>query len=349
MVTVERLGQSAVEGDQVVFRFADVDHDRAGVRVWSDLDLGAHLDLQRVEAGWELRLPIPPVDCLEYLFDVGHGLEPDPGNPDIVDGAFGPHSWLAMPAYQPPPWLDLEPVPGERRPMRVDRTPVGRIELVVWEPEGTPDGEPLPMLVAHDGHEIDAFGELTRYVAALVGTGDLPRMRVALATPGPRDERYAANPAYAAALTEHVVPRLLRRYPTRQGLVLSGQSLGGVAALHAAWSSPRTFGGLFLQSGSFFTPELDPQESEYSRFAEVTGFVASLLAARQAAPGAPLVAMTCGSAEENLANNLLMRDHLSDVGMQVAWGEVRQGHTWMCWRDLLHPHLTDLLATVWGA
>ena len=47
--------------------------------------------------------------------------------------------------------------------------------------------------------------------------------------------------------------------------------------------------------------------------------------------------MTCGTAEENLANNLAMRDHLRDVGMNVAWGEVRQGHTWTCWRDSLAP------------
>ena len=44
--------------------------------------------------------------------------------------------------------------------------------------------------------------------------------------------------------------------------MLTGQSLGALAALHAAWNQPDTFGGLFLQSGSFFTHDLDPQESE---------------------------------------------------------------------------------------
>ena len=29
--------------------------------------------------------------------------------------------------------------------------------------------------------------------------------------------------------------------------------------------------------------------------------------------------------------------------MNVSWGEVRQGHTWTCWRDSLDPHLGDLL------
>ena len=130
--------------------------------------------------------------------------------------------------------------------------------------------------------------------------------------------------------------------------MLLGQSLGALAALHAAWTAPGTFAGLMLQSGSFFTPALDPQESDYGYFGQVTGFVATVLAARQAAPGAPEVTMTCGTAEENLANNLAMRDHLRDVGMDVSWGEVRQGHTWTCWRDSLHPHLGDLLTRVWA-
>jgi enterochelin esterase family protein len=173
-------------------------------------------------------------------------------------------------------------------------------------------------------------------------------MRVGLLSPGKqRDERYAASPAYAAALVDEVVPALSEELATAGRPVLVGQSLGALAALHAAWTSPGTFAGLMLQSGSFFTPELDPQESGYSHFAQVTGFVATVLDAQQAAE--PLeVTMTCGTAEENLANNLALRDHLRSVGLNVSWGEVRQGHTWTCWRDSLHPHLADLLARAWG-
>ena len=65
------------------------------------------------------------------------------------------------------------------------------------------------------------------------------------------------------------------------------------------------------------------------------------------APGLPPVTMTCGTAEENLANNIAMRETLRHLGVDVAWGEARQGHTWTCWRDLLDPHLTRLLQKVW--
>ena len=111
---------------------------------------------------------------------------------------------------------------------------------------------------------------------------------------------------------------------------------------------PDAFSGLVLQSGSFFTPELDAQESDYPQFDRVVGFVASLHESTGAPPAFPPAAFTCGLAEENLANNRLMHNHLAELGVPVTWGEVRQGHTWMCWRDTLDPNLRDLLTSAWS-
>ena len=342
MPGVEQVATTSVQGHQIVFRYPDPDGQAAGVRLWSDLDLGVDPAMRRTDGGWELEVPLPRLDCLEYLFDVEDaGMLIDPGNPEVKDGAFGPHSFLALDGYREPDWLGRDPVAGVH--VEVAR------DAVVWQPEGADDAEPLPMLVAHDGPEIDRFGELTRYVATMIGSGDLPPMRVALLAPGEdRNGRYAADPAYPALLTGKAVPRLLRRFRSDHRPVLAGQSLGALAALHAAWSQPGVFAGLLLQSGSFFTADLDPQESGFSRFAEVTGFVSAVHAAGRAPAGLPPVAMTCGSAEENLANNQAMRADLRRLGVDVTWGEVRQGHTWTCWRDTLDPHLTALLQRVWA-
>jgi enterochelin esterase family protein len=194
-----------------------------------------------------------------------------------------------------------------------------------------------------------AYGGLTDFVAAMVQAGELPRMRVALVAPGPdRNARYAANPAYTKALTEDVLPHLLAACPTEDAPVIMGQSLGALAALHCAWTTPTLFGGLFLQSGSFFTPDLDPQESGFAFWTEITSFVRTVFDAQEARPNAPWMALVCGSAEENYANNRLMAAHLGLVGVELTWGEVRDGHTWTCWRDTLHPHLTGLLRRVWA-
>src|SRR4029079_10419312 len=127
-----------------------------------------------------------------------------------------------------------------------------------------------------------------------------------------------------------------------------------------------TWDGVFLQSGSFFTADLDPQESGFEHWRggnrllasahagrpsaarAAPAFVASVHAASQPAPGAPPVALVCGSAEENYANNLAIRDHLASIGVETSWGELRDGHTWTCWRDTLDPHLTGLLTRVWA-
>jgi enterochelin esterase family protein len=336
MGTLSELA-TGIEDDEIVFRLGDPEHAHGEVKVWCDVELGIELDMAEVEGGWELRLPLPDLDCLEYLFDVDGQLAPDPGNPELVEGAFGPHSWLGMPGYRQPAWLDEPARPGRRHQLTI-----GKLGVEVWEPEGH-EGDELPLLLVHDGAEMDQYGGVVRYAATR------PPMRVALLAPGRhRDKRYAANPAYAATLVDEVVPAITESFETRQRPVLLGQSLGALAALHAAWTAPGAFAGLMLQSGSFFTPDLDPQESGYSRFSQVTGFVATVMAARQAGPGRLEVAMTCGTAEENLANNLALRDHLREVGLNVSWGEVRQGHTWTCWRDSLHPHLAELLTRAWG-
>jgi enterochelin esterase-like enzyme len=337
-----------VEGDDVVVRYADPEHVASGVRVWAHLDLG-DAALDPVEGGWEGRLKDLPVDRLEYLLDIDGDLRPDPSNPRLTPGPFGDHSWIPLPAYRAPAWLDLEPVAGVRTTLTLSRTAAGRIDCEIWSPEAVPASEPLPMLVSHDGPEMDAYGALTAYAGAMIASRTLPPMRVALVSPGPRrNKRYAANPAYARALTTRLVPGLADAFATRGRPVLMGQSLGALAALHAAWTSPTTFGGLFLQSGSFFTPDLDRQESGFEYWHEVTGFVANVHAVTHAAREAPPTTLTCGTAEENHANNLALHDHLAAVGIETGWGEVRDAHTWTCWRDTLDPHLTGLLHRVWA-
>lgn len=347
------------EGAVVVVRLPDEHGELDAARLWSDVDLGVDAALHRVERGWERRLSHLPVDRLEYQFEVErhgeHAFVLDPTNPLRVGGAFGDHSWLPLPGYEPPAWLDAPQVEGARVDGHAEDTPVGLVEWQVWSPADAAPDEPLPLLAAHDGPEMDTLGGLTAYVAAMIAAGRLPRMRVALLVPGERDERYAANPSYSQALCEHVLPAILREHPSDHVPALLGASLGAVAALHARWHHPGSIGALWLASGSFFTPALDPQESTYSRWTQVTDFVAEVGAADALPAGddgavpPPHVAVVCGTAEENLANNEAMADHLRRLGCPLTWGSVRDGHCYTCWRDLLDPHLTGLLAASWGA
>ncbi|AEV83783.1 Enterochelin esterase [Actinoplanes sp. SE50] len=202
----------------------------------------------------------------------------------------------------------------------------------VWSPAG--DGDRL--LIAHDGPEYESQTGLT---------ARLPGCHVALLPPGElREDWYAASPAYARALALEIVPRLRARLGARP-VVGAGASLGALAMLHAQRSFPAGFAGLFLQSGSFFQPRHDRQESGFAHWSRIVRYVRRVLTATRG-PAVP-VTLTCGSAEENLANNRDMADALDKQGYATTLAVVPGGHDWATWRTALDPHLTALLNQAW--
>ena len=335
----------------VEFRLEDPGSRLVGVRLWQQLGLpGEGLDFRRTGTGWSLRMAPPGVVRMEYLLELEHPgggreLIRDPANPKRVDGPHGEHSVLEFPGYRAPWWLEAPAVHGERLELEAGGVGVG-----LWSPADAAVADPLPLLAVHDGPELDRYAQLTRYTGAVVGSGRVPPHRLALLAPSApgvnRDERYAANEDYAAALAEAVIPTIRRTVAVTAPVVLAGVSLGGLAALHAEWRRPGTFGALFSQSGSFFTPELDPQESGYAWFGRITAFTAQVAAARTP-PSRPRVALTCGGGEENAANNRAMATTLSRLGLASTLGEFADMHNFTAWRDALDPHLTGLLRQVW--
>ena len=124
----------------------------------------------------------------------------------------------------------------------------------------------------------------------------------------------------------------------------TGLTLAAIAVIHIL-DAPGTFDGLFLQSGSFFTRAFDPQETRFSRFGPVTRFVREIDQA-VADPAPVPTAMTCGTIEENLANNRSMAAALARLDYPVRFEEVRDVHNFTAWRDALDPHLTRLVRSV---
>ena len=338
-----------VARSSVTFRLADPHARLRGVRLQQEVRVpGDHLNFRYRQGMWRLRLHRPAVDRMEYLFELRHRNDdrqtmPDPANPRRAPGAFGEKSVIEFPEYRRPRWLDWPRAEGEWGELALPcRALDATIHGQLWTPAGLTG--PAPLLVAHDGPEYAALGGLQGYLAALISAGELPPIRLALLAPGDRNNWYAANPAYAQALVEDVLPAVAERAPhtVRIG---AGASLGGLAMLHAHRLQPGNFGALFLQSGSFFTPELDPQERRFSRFGPVTRFVAEVAQA-VADPDPVPVAMTCGGLEENLANNLAMADSLRALGYSVTFREVADVHNFTAWRDAFDPSLTDLLKQV---
>jgi enterochelin esterase family protein len=196
----------------------------------------------------------------------------------------------------------------------------------------------------HDGPEFDALASLTQFLDAMVDDGRLPPMRAALLAPVDRNESYAASASYSRALALGLVPALHKMLPTSVTLGM-GASLGGLAMLHCQRAHPGTFGGLYLQSSSFFHRLLDEQESSFERFQRVTAFVESVLRSGPAREPVPVV-LTCGLIEENVENNRLMTRSLAAQGYDTRLVENRDVHTYTGWRDTFDPHLVDLVGRV---
>jgi len=327
-------------------RVDDPEERYAAVRLCSDLPL-ADPAFVRENGGWVLQLPENGLARLEYQLELSdHGGERvivcDPGNPDRAPGAFGEKSVLSAAGYRPPAWLEEPEVSGgyERIGLRV----LGRdLDVGVWSPG---EGE-LPLLVAHDGPEYDELAGLIRYAGAMIEAGELPPFRVALLPPGDRDEWYSASAAYGRALCNRILPAIGEHVAVCGRPVGMGASLGGLAMLQAQRTWPGMFAGLFLQSASFFVPRFDRHESGFPRYARIVRFVRAVL--RTSAFDNPVpVRMTCGSEEENVHNNRLMANALATQGYDAHLAEVPDLHNYTCWRDALDPHLTRLLADLWG-
>ena len=213
--------------------------------------------------------------------------------------------------------------------------------------DSVPD-EPLPLVVVHDGPEYADLGQLLRYLSTIARIEPGLRCRVLLLAPVDRDRSYSASPAYARALMTGMLPNVQESVHTRGPVVGIGASLGGLAMLHAAVAHPGTLGGIFSQSGSFFRPRTDGMERGYRFYNRIVRFVDTVGAEPERLDGLR-VTLTCGTGEENLANNRSMARRLRRAGVPTELIENPDGHNYTGWRDALDPGLRGLLRAVWDS
>ncbi len=347
------VDETAVTEDSATLSLRDGEYRR--VQLVHELRRPRAVPFRRRGARWELRLERPPVDRLEYLLELEHRdgrveLVPDPGNPRRAPGPFGEKSVLEFPGYEPPAWVgDEESQTGELRELSLrSRRLRMTVEGLLWSAAETDTLEPLPLLLVHDGLEYARFSELLRLFDHLVAFAEVPPFRAALLPPPQdRNETYSASARYARALVDEWLPALGETAPFPNKPVGLGASLGALSLLHVHWSNPDLLGGLFLQSGSFFRRRLDVHEWRFGRFARITRFVSAVAGSGRGPEPIP-VTLTCGTGEENLDNNRFLAMALDARGWDVRLVEHPDAHNWISWRDVLEPHLAELMLRALG-
>jgi len=287
---------------------------------------------------WYVIIDLPEGSRVEYQLEISRGGRHerfnDPLNPHLANHPFGSTSVCFAHGYQTPEWTQpasqmrngtLEEILVPSRALRRE------CAVTVYRPAGFRRAARYPLLIVHDGGDYLKYAAAQTVLDNLIGRGDMAGVIAAFVSPGDRLAEYADSPEHARFLTAELVPRLEAACPLAgpSARCLMGASLGGVAALSAAWRYPGRYGSLLLQSGSFvFTenggrPEIEP----------VVRFVNAFCAAPRRVANRAFV--SCGVYEPLIVPNRALVPVFQAAGMAVRYTEARDGHSWENWRDRL--------------
>lgn len=359
----------SAEDGRFLFAFVDEEERYASVRLRHGL--ASHRNpptLHRCAGGLHmLELAAPFVNRVEYRFEtIDHdgvtSLDIDPLNPHTVRDPFAQRSVIANSAYAPPKHV-LAPPPqaqGDLESMEIDG-PIGKPwPTWIWSPPRIARTDALPVIVFLDGGDWLQLAAARNILENLVASKSILPCRAVFVKPAARNEEYAVNPRTAKFLAEELPRAMAKHFPwpgEAKNRIAVGCSLGGLCLLYTHFNQPSAFGGLILQSGSFFQPHTDAMESGFPWFGAICDFVSRALGGAARAPTSRATSpasagrdipripihMTSGMGEENHVNNLILAEALTRQDFGVTYRGQPDAHNWTCWRDSVGEGLMRLL------
>jgi enterochelin esterase-like enzyme len=337
-----------VEGRHCTFLFrGEADEVHLAQRI---LGLPGRLPMRRIRGTtlWFTVLEVPDGSRINYQLEVRRDQHVerfnDPLNPKRSHSPFGDTSVCFASGYITPEWTfpDDNAAPGELIELVVDSPALQRdCRATIYLPARFRRTESYPLLVVHDGGEFLQYAAMKVVLDNLIHRREIAQPIVAFLHPQDRLVEYANSPEHARFLSHELLPKLEAEFPlvrNRSGRGLLGASFGAIAALSAAYRSPRRYGSLVLMSGSFVSagqgtdhgggPVFDPVVKFVNRYRDRPRRVADRLF------------VSCGSYEPLIIPNRSIVPVFEATGMDVRYVEARDGHTWENWRDRLRDALT---------
>jgi len=281
---------------------------------------------------------ISPNDSLESLNTTSpRSTKPqaDPLNPRRV----GPQSYVELPEAS---GVSLATASSPTRG-KVERSRLhsqilnNERDIWVYTPPGfESSGQSYPLIVTMDGSQYVSDLPVPVILDNLIAQKRVPPMVAIMVGNAGRGPELSCNDRFADFLASEVVPWMRKNYnagrdPART--IVTGSSLGGLAAMFAAFQHPEVFGNVLSQSGSYWwTPSEDPERSWLTR-----QFV-------QSPPRSLKISMSVGLMEvpDQLDTNRHLRDVLIAKGYALHYSEFNGNHGYVSWRDDFAGRLLDL-------
>jgi enterochelin esterase family protein len=232
-------------------------------------------------------------------------------------------------------------------------------DLWVYLPPAPPEG----LLVVFDGRSYTTVIPTPTILDNLLAAGHIPPLAaVLLQSPGDseveqrkaRTWELSCNPDFADFLADELLPWVRQNFgvPTPQELTLTaGSSLGGLAAVYAAYRRPEVFGRALSLSGSFWwKPESGTDTAMATEEDEEWEWLTRQLVAAERLPVRFYVNVGIleTDAPAGMPSQVTANRHLRDVllarGHQVHYAEYAGQHDYACWRGTLADGLIALFA-----
>jgi len=287
----------------------------------------------------------------------------DPLNPCVHRNAWGAYSALHLPAApDQSAWLGEDSTRAEpgHDPARSAQqewqwhSALLSTSRTVWLYQ-TGTGSSLPLVILLDGRrwaqEMPIYNALDKETER----SRLPAARylfVDSVSGAQRSRELACDDVFWNAVVQELLPgvALAHKFILKpETTVVAGQSLGGLAAMHAALNYPHVFGAVVSQSGSFWWPYVELLHAAPGqpclRKPGAQGLLAEKLDNGIISSPVPLhIFMEVGSREDVMIDvNESMRNALVAAGHQVHFQQFEGGHDGICWRGGLLEGLAVVL------
>lgn len=263
---------------------------------------------------------------------------------------------VELPAAPPQPWINRLPdVPqGEIKQHKI-RSEILKEERTfrTYTPPGyDPKGKPCALLIFFDGETVPFIIPLPTILDNMIAKEKVPPMvAVILNSQTTRSRDLACSAPFADFLAKELVPWVRSNFNVSADpgqAVVSGFSLGGLAAAYCGMRHPQVFGNVLSQSGSYWYSEGWKEEANLfdRNFFADSGWLTRQFATL---PRLPLrFFLEVGMMEQGIPINMVLENRrLHDVlvarGYTVTYSEYNGGHDMLCWRGSLSDGLIALV------